>query len=124
MWQVPFDKRGRASCQLSSVLELGQGVSSQVIICLEPKRVLPNRLDPKSAPHDTCDHVTVPLHLAMVSFLPFLDIQDPTILTALSRVSPVMKPIVNPIDVRSDSYILADRHASLNSSRRHIMPLR
>ena len=35
-----------------------------------------------------------------------------------------MKPIVNPIDVRSDSYILADRHASLSSSRRHIMPLR
>jgi len=49
----------------------------------------------------------------MVSFLPLLDTRDPDILTVLSRVGPVIKPI----DVQSDcvnSYILVDSHASLN----------
>ena len=53
----------------------------------------------------------------MVSFLPLLDTQDPSILTTLSRVGPVIKPIANPIDIQSDlvnSYILVDSHTSLN----------
>lgn len=53
----------------------------------------------------------------MVSFLPLLDTQDTAILTTLSRVGPVIKPIASALDVQldlRDSYILVDSHASLN----------
>jgi phosphoribosyl-ATP pyrophosphohydrolase / phosphoribosyl-AMP cyclohydrolase / histidinol dehydrogenase len=53
----------------------------------------------------------------MVSFLPLLDTQDTAILTTLSRVGPVIKPIASVLDVQlnlRDSYILVDSHASLN----------
>ena len=53
----------------------------------------------------------------MVPFLPLLDTQDSSILTTLSRVGPVIKPIADPIDIQSDlvnSYILVDSHTSLN----------
>ena len=53
----------------------------------------------------------------MVSFLPLLDTQDTAILTTLSRVGPVIKPIASALDVQldlRDSYILVDSHTSLN----------
>jgi len=53
----------------------------------------------------------------MAPFLPLLDTQDTAILTALSRIGPVIKPILTTRDVQSDllnSFILVDSKASLN----------
>jgi phosphoribosyl-ATP pyrophosphohydrolase / phosphoribosyl-AMP cyclohydrolase / histidinol dehydrogenase len=54
----------------------------------------------------------------MVAFLPFIDTQDTTILTPLSRIGPVIIPIANSIDAQSDlhnSYLLVDNNnTSLN----------
>src|SRR5712672_13519 len=57
------------------------------------------------------------LPVAMAPFLPLLDTQDTAILTALSRIGPVIKPILTTRDVQSDllnSFILVDSKASLN----------
>lgn len=53
----------------------------------------------------------------MASFLPLLDTHDSAIITVLSRIGPVIKPIPSALDVQEefhDSYILVDSGASPN----------
>src|SRR6266403_173749 len=50
----------------------------------------------------------------MASFIPLLDTNDPAILTTLSRIGPVIKPISSTPEEFHNSYILVDGSASPN----------
>jgi phosphoribosyl-ATP pyrophosphohydrolase / phosphoribosyl-AMP cyclohydrolase / histidinol dehydrogenase len=106
-----------ASSFLKGVVGATKKVACEAGLCIPfTARLIPNqaRVDP---PVIRQIRALIIHKLAMVSFLPLLDTQDTAILTTLSRVGPVIKPVASALDVQlslRDSYILVDSHTSLD----------